>query len=419
MTAKEKLTLKNGARILLLPEEGAHSVSASLWVTAGSAWEQPEEQGVSHFIEHMAFKGTFRRSAREISEEMDRLGGGMNAYTARECTRYYAQTLKENAGRVLDLLCDIVLHPRLDSADLELERRVILEEMAMYEDSGEEVAHEALCASVWPGSPFGRPICGTKDTVSAMTVDDLRRYRERHYAPSRLLAVVAGGFDRREVVDLLERELGSLPPAQDPEPPAPPVFQPCLVLRKRDFQQAAVELAMPGLPRGDERRFAMMLFSFIVGGGSSSRLFQKVREEKGLAYSIYSAAESFPGAGMFTVSALASPKHHLEVIREIRDVLTGFSAGISRDELDRARAQVKASYILGLETVEARASYEGRTALFHAAELSPDEVLERLDALELDDIDALAAQVLVPEKTALAAAGRVKPSKAYRGMYGG
>ena len=176
---------------------------------------------------------------------------------------------------------------------------------------------------------------------------------------------------------------------------------------------------MPGLPRGDERRFAMMLFSFIVGGGSSSRLFQKVREEKGLAYSIYSAAESFPGAGMFTVSALASPKHHLEVIREIRDVLAGFSAGISRDELDRARAQVKASYILGLETVEARASYEGRTALFHAAELSPDEVLERLDALELDDIDALAAQVLVPEKTALAAAGRVKPSKAYRGMYGG
>ena len=286
MTAKEKLTLKNGARILLLPEEGAHSVSASLWVTAGSAWEQPEEQGVSHFIEHMAFKGTFRRSAREISEEMDRLGGGMNAYTARECTRYYAQTLKENAGRVLDLLCDIVLHPRLDSADLDLERRVILEEMAMYEDSGEEVAHEALCASVWPGSPFGRPICGTKDTVSAMTVDGLRRYRERHYAPSRLLAVVAGGFDRREVVELLERELGSLPPAQDPEPPAPPVFQPCLVLRKRDFQQAAVELAMPGLPRGDERRFAMMLFSFIVGGGSSSRLFQKVREEKGLAYSI-------------------------------------------------------------------------------------------------------------------------------------
>lgn len=163
----------------------------------------------------------------------------------------------------------------------------------------------------------------------------------------------------------------------------------------------------------------MMLFSFIVGGGSSSRLFQKVREEKGLAYSIYSAAESFPGAGMFTVSALASPKHHLEVIREIRDVLAGFppvSAGTNwTGPVRRSRPRI----ILGLETVEARASYEGRTALFHAAELSPDEVLERLDALELDDIDALAAQVLVPEKTALAAAGRVKPSKAYRGMYGG
>ena len=141
---------------------------------------------------------------------MDRLGGGINAYTARECTRYYAQTLKENAGAVLDLLCDIVLHPRLDEADMELERRVILEEMAMYEDNGEEVAHEALCASLWPDSPLGRAICGTVETVSALTVGDLRRYRDRHYAPGRLLAVVAGGFDREEVLERLHRELGVL-----------------------------------------------------------------------------------------------------------------------------------------------------------------------------------------------------------------
>lgn len=419
MTKKENLTLDNGARILLLPDREARSVSASLWVTAGSVWEQPEEQGVSHFIEHMVFKGTARRSARDISEEMDRLGGGINAYTARECTRYYAQTLKENAGAVLDLLCDIVLHPRLDEADMELERRVILEEMAMYEDNGEEVAHEALCASLWPDSPLGRAICGTVETVSALTVGDLRRYRDRHYAPGRLLAVVAGGFDREEVLERLHRELGVLPAKETPPPAPPPVYRPGLILRKRDFEQTAVELAVPGLPRGDDQRFAMMLFNFIVGGGASSRLFQRVREERGLAYSVYSASESFGGAGLFTVSALTSPERQLEVLREIRAVLDGFSYGVGREEVDRARAQVKASYILGLETVEARAAYEGRSALFHAGETSPDEVLARLDALNPSDIDALAARLLAPEKMGLAVAGPVEGAEVYTGMYGG
>lgn len=414
----ERICLDNGLRVLLLPEEGALSAAVSLWVTAGSLWESDEQQGISHFLEHMAFKGTDRRTARQVSEEMDLLGGGMNAYTAREYTRYYAQTLAENAGQALDLLCDIVLNPRLDIADVELERGVILEEMSMYEDSGEEVAHDALCAAIWPGSPLGRPITGTRETVAALSADDLREYRRTHYAPGRMLAVAAGRFDREAVLEQLEKGPGALPPAAPPAAPEPPVYRPAFVLRQKDFEQTTLELAMPGLPRGDERRYAMMLFNFIVGGGASSRLFQRVREELGMAYSVYSANEAYAGTGLFTVTALTSPDQQGEVLREIRAVLDGFAAGVSREEFDRALAQVKASYILGMETVEARASYYGRGQLFGDSENDPARVLEKLDALTPADVDALAAEILRPEAYSLAVVGVVREAAFYDGWHG-
>ncbi|MCI8553470.1 MAG: insulinase family protein [Clostridiales bacterium] len=414
----EQLQLDNGLRILLLPEKETLSASVSLWVTAGSRWEEANRQGISHFLEHMAFKGTARRTARQVSEEMDLLGGGMNAYTAREYTRYYAQTLAENAGRAMELLCDIVLKPRLDEADMERERGVILEEMAMYEDNGEEVAHDAVCAAVWPGSSLGRSICGTRETVSALTVRDLQEYRRTHYAPERLLAVAAGRFDRAEILDLLEREAGALSPTDGPSSPDTPAYRPALALRQKELEQTTVELAMPGLPRGDSRRYAMMLFNFIAGGGASSRLFQRVREELGLAYSVYSSNEAYTGTGLFTVTALTSPERQGEVLQEIRGVLDSFSAGVTQAEFERARAQVKASYILGMETVEARASYYGRGLLFGDRENDPVRVLERLDALTPGDVDALAQQLLPPEAWSLAVAGATREPSFYDGFHG-
>ena len=242
----EKITLGNGLRILLLPIDAARSASVGVWVAAGSRHEAKAEQGISHFIEHMLFKGTSRRSARAISEEMDRLGGSVNAYTAKEYTRYYAQCLSENAVQAMDILCDMLTSPRLDGEDMERERGVILDEMAMYEDSGEDVAHEALCAAVWPDSPLGRTICGLPGMVSALTPDDLRRYLSAHYTPERMIAVAAGGFDREGMLALLKGTLGALPRGTGEPPLDAPAFTPSLALNRKEFEQTSLTLALPG-----------------------------------------------------------------------------------------------------------------------------------------------------------------------------
>ena len=415
----EKLTLPNGLRVLLLPVPDALSASVGIWVEAGSRYEAPALQGISHFVEHMAFKGTPTRSARRISEEMDLLGGSLNAYTAKEYTRDYAQTLAENARPALDLLTDMLLHSKMEPSDLELERGVILEEMAMYEDVGEDLVHEALCASVWPASPLGRPICGTRATVSALSSEDLRRYVREEYTPARMVAAAAGRFDREEILDCLGSTLGALPAGTDAPKADAPAFTPGLTLKSKDFEQVNLELAVPGLaaeartPEGADPRYCMMLLNFIVGGGASSRLFLRLREELGLAYSIYSTHYGAKGAGLFTVSAGVSPSQQLRVLAEIREILAGIAGGVTEEEFLRARAQVKSSYILGMETVAARASYAGRNELLERRAIGEAEVLTALDRLTPADVGRLAASLFTNVPWALSVAGPVEKEDAY------
>lgn len=413
MEYTEKIVLDNGLRILYLPIDGALSASVAVWVAAGSRHEKTEEQGISHFIEHMLFKGTTRRTSREISEEMDFLGGGLNAYTAREYTRYYAQTLAENAVPTLDIICDMLMNPLLDKDELERERGVILDEMAMYEDSGEDVVHDALCAAVWPGSPLGRPICGVAKTVSSFTSDDLRNYIKTHYTPERMIAVVAGGFDRNGIDSLIQKTLGALPPGKGADGFVAPEFTPSLALTKKRFEQTSLSLAMPGLPAGDPRRYAMMVFNFIVGGGASSRLFQRLREELGLAYSVYSSHSSSTGVGLFTVTASFSADRQEQVLSEINSVLKGLESGVTAEEFDRALAQIKASSIMGLETVAAKASFAGHNELFEGRQITSEEMLQNLNALTRSDIDSLAHDILSESKRALSVAGNVKKRSFY------
>lgn len=416
MKQLEKLTLDNGLRVLLLPVEGALSASVGVWVEAGARYEPADKQGISHFVEHMAFKGTHTRTARQISEEMDLLGGGMNAYTTKEYTRFYAQTLAENARPAMELLADMLLHSRMAAEDVEVERGVILEEMAMYEDAGEDVAHEALCGAVWPRSPLGRPICGTRKTVESIQPGDLLRYVAEEYAPGRMVAVAAGGYNREEMLACIHSTLGGLKPGA-PRPTADaPAFTPGVVLRKKKFEQVSLELAVPGLPFGEEeksQRYALMLFNFIAGGGASSRLFLRLREELGLAYSIYSTHYASKGAGLFTVSAAVSPKQQLRVLGEIREILAGLAGGIGEEEFLRARAQIKSSFILGLESVAARATYVGRNELLEGRAVEETEVLAALDRLEPRDIERLAARLLQNAPWALAVAGKVEDRAAY------
>ena len=416
MEQLEKLRLDNGLRVLLLPVEGALSASVGVWIEAGSRYEAAAKQGISHFVEHMTFKGTAARTARQISEEMDLLGGGMNAYTTKEYTRFYAQTLAENARPAMELLTDMLLHSRMAAEDVELERGVILEEMAMYEDAGEDLAHEALCGAIWPDSPLGRPICGTRETVSAITPQDLLQYVAEEYTPGRMVAVAAGGYNREDMLDCLQSTLGRLKPGAPCPAADTPAFTPGVVLRKKKFEQVSLELAVPGIPSGAEDgdlRYALLLFNFIAGGGASSRLFLRLREELGLAYSVYSTHYASKGAGLFTVSAAVSPKHQCRVLGEIRDILAGLAQGIGEEEFLRARAQIKSSFILGLETVAARATYVGRNELLEGRSIRETEVLSALDQLEPRDIERLAARLLQNASWALSAAGKVESKEMY------
>ena len=411
----DKQVLDNGLRVIYLPIEGVRSASVGIWVSAGSRHEEPQEQGISHFIEHMVFKGTARRSSLDISEEMDSLGGGLNAYTTREYTRYYAQTLGENAAAALDILTDMLMHPLFDENELELERGVILDEMAMYEDSGEDVAHEKLCAAVWPQSSLGCPIAGIPETVSTLTAGDLHRYRQCHYTPERMVVVAAGSYDRAAVTELIGQTLGILPRGEGAPSLDSPGFTPALALTRKKFEQTSLMLSMPGLPYGDERRYALMLLNFIIGGGASSRLFQRLREQLGLAYSIYSSPYATLGTGLFSVSASFSANQQQKVIEEINAVLDEvLQNGITEAELERARAQVKASHIMGLETVASKASLAGHTELFEGREYDSDETLRRLDALTKADIDTLAGDILGSGKRALSVAGDAKAKSFYK-----
>jgi predicted Zn-dependent peptidase len=417
----EKIVLDNGLRILLAPMETALSASVEIWAAAGSRYEAPEQQGISHFVEHMLFKGTQRRTARQISEETDLLGGALNAYTTRHCTRFYAQVLADSgsaapdgADAMLDILLDMVLHSEMAPEDTELERQVILDEMDMYEDMGEDLAHESLVASCWPDSGLGRPICGWKDTVRAITPEDLRRYVQEHYTPERLLVVLAGKFHRDRLLSRIEEQLGGLSRGTGVPTTGTPGFVQGISLKKKKFEQLSLELAYPGLPMGDPRRYAMMLLNFLVGGGASSRLFLRLREELGLAYSVYSSHEAAPGAGLFSVSASVAPSRQQEALAEIRRVLAGLRDGtdpIRPEEFLRARAQTKAAVILGRETVAAKAYYMGHNELFAGREIPEREVLDALDQVTLEQLQSLARDVFAAPCALSAAGGVLAPPK--------
>lgn len=361
-------------------------------------------------------KGPKKRTARRISEEIDALGGSLNAYTTRQYTRFYAQVLSANArpaepGRVLDVLLDMLLHSRFDPDDLGMERGVILDEIAMYEDMGEDLAHEALCGTVWPASPMGWPVCGRPDTVAAVTSPALRRYVNRTYTPERILVVLTGHFVRDDLLQRLEQALGTRPRGAGRPVVDTPGFRPGMALLSKPFEQVSFEIGFPGLSFHHERRYAMMLLNFIVGGGASSRLFQRLREERGLAYSVYSSHEAAAGTGLFTVSASVAPTNQQEVLREIRHILDGLCHGeaITPAELERARAQIKASVILGMETVASRAYYAGQNELFSGREIPVREMLGRFDAVTLEQVQSLVGETF-SGPWAYAAAGPVCPA---------
>ncbi|MCI8361011.1 MAG: insulinase family protein [Clostridiales bacterium] len=410
----EIITLSNGLRIALERIEHARSAAVSFFIGSGSRYETAENAGVSHFIEHMLFKGSEARSAADIAEEMDAMGGQLNAYTTKEYTCLYAQALESHIPAVTEIMADMLAHPKLDTADLLVERGVVLEEIGMYEDSPEDFCADQLHAAIWSSSPLGGNILGSRGSVTGMTADRLRRHMQAYYTPERMTVSVCGRFDRDAVCEIVERTFGSWENTGNPVRPAPVGFHPGLALRERDFEQTQLLFCFEGLPAGDKDRYAAAVFSTIAGGASSSRLNQRIREELGLAYSVYSFTSSYLGAGIFGVGAGVSHDNQQKTLEEAMEILLALREGVDEKELARTKEQFKANMVMGMESSGARASAMGRGLLLENRYTDEDAILRQIDSLTQADMIRVARLLVDPGRMALSAAGRPLEEKVYK-----
>ena len=409
----QRQVLPNGVRLLTEHVPGVRSAALGIWVGVGSRREAPGFSGAAHFIEHMSFKGTARRSAVRLAEEMDAIGGQLNAYTTKEDTVYYAWVLDTHLAQAADILCDMLFCSKFDEGDVTTERGVILEEMGMYADNPEDLCAERLAAAVFQGSALARPILGRKATLEKMTGEKLKAWQRAHYVPSQLVVTLAGSFTDRDAEDLAARFSDLTGAPLPPERSA--VYLPAFTTRKKATEQNHLTLAFPGLPLGDPRRFTLQLLSSILGGGMSSRLWQKVREESGLCYSVYSYGAGHADTGLFAVYAAMGADTEAAALQTIARETRRFVAnGVTQEELTRAREQSKDNVLMGLESTQSRMSALGRGELLTGSVLSAEEVIAAYDAVTAEDIQALAAELLDFERVSLSAVGRVAPAERYR-----
>ncbi|MFY1633215.1 M16 family metallopeptidase [Solwaraspora sp. WMMB335] len=399
-----RTVLPNGLRVITEAIPAMRSVSFGVWVGVGSRDETPARSGASHFLEHLLFKGTRRRTAWEISAAIEAVGGETNAFTAKEYTCYYARVLDADLPLAIDVVCDLVANSVIDPADVETERGVILEEIAMHDDEPDDEVHDLLAGAVFGPHPLGRLISGTEATISALTRRQINDFYRRRYTPGAMVIAAAGNLDHRSVVQQVRAALRASPldprsPGR-PDPPRPTtpavrIRPPRVLLRRKETEQAHLVLGGPGISRGDDRRFALGVLNNVLGGGMSSRLFQQVRERRGLAYSVYSYASQYADGGMFGVYAGCAPGKVDEVLELVRAELTGVvTHGIDADELARGKGMSRGGYVLGLEDTGSRMGRLAKGELLYGEQLTVDQLLARVAAVTADDVGAIAADLL-------------------------
>ena len=414
----EKITLPNGVRILTEAVPGVRSAALGLWVGTGSRQEKPGENGAAHFIEHMVFKGTERRTAAALAEEMDAVGGQINAFTTKENTCFYARVLDSHLSQATDILCDMFFSSRFDEADVNTERGVILEEIGMYEDNPEDVCSERLAAAVYKGSALARPILGRRATLEGMTGASLKAYMAEHYLAGDIVVALAGSFTPAHVEELKER-FGALRPGKCPAGKAAS-YTSAITVKKKAIEQNHLTLAFPGLPYGDPDRFTLQLLTSVLGGGMSSRLCQEVRERRGLCYSVYAYGAGHADTGLFAIYTALGKETEGAALDTIAATVREFTAhGVTQAELDRAREQSKANVLMGLESTQAHMSNLGRSELLMGSVMEADDLIAAYDAVTRQDILRLAEKLFDFSRASLSAVGRVGTAESYGAYRGG
>ncbi len=406
-------TLPNGLRIVTQSMPGVRSAALGFFVGAGSRHERPGENGAAHFIEHMSFKGTQRRTAGDLAREMDAIGGQVNAYTTKDSTCYYARCLDSHLDRAADLLCDMLFHSRFSQEDVQVERGVILEEIGMYEDTPEDLCAERLAMAVYKGDALGRPILGRASTLARLSGPRLRQWQQSHYTPDRIVVALAGSFTPQHAADLQSR-LAALPAgaAQAEERAA---YRPAVTVRRKAIEQNHLILAFPGLSYLDPRRYGLLLLNAILGGGCSSRLFQQLREQRGLCYTVYSYLSDHSDTGFLGIYAALNREQEDAALSAIASIVTDLAQhGPTQEELDRAREQAKANVLMGLESVQARMSHLGGSTLFYGRVRSSQEILDAYDQVTREQLRQLAQELFTFSQASLSAVGQVGSGEHYR-----
>lgn len=404
--------LDNGVTIVSEEVPGVHSVAVGFWVKTGSRHEEPEETGISHLIEHLLFKGTAKRNAKQIAEAIEEVGGQLNAFTSKEYTCYYVRVLAEYLPLAVDVLSDMVFNSLFREEDIAREKKVVAEEISMYEDTPDDIIHDYFSQTIWDRHPLGRPIIGTMDSLSRINRERLLSFYNRHYSPSNMVVALAGKFQHSEAVDLLGSALASLPAHKVENQITPPQTKATIKSFYRDLEQVQICMGVPGVSLYDENVYHLQIVNNILGGGASSRLFQRVREERALVYAIYSYYLSFLDSGLFTIYAGTNPVNCQDVLdlswQEIYDIT---ESCVLEKELKRAKTQVKGSLLLAQESVLQRMHRLGKSELVYNRLITIEEILDKINALTEGDVQSFARKIFNPNQMTITVLGPLTEDK--------
>ena len=415
----QKETLINGIRIVTEEIPYVNSVSIGIWIKAGSRYENLENNGISHFIEHILFKGTKNRSAKDIANSIDKIGGQLNAFTSKECTCFYAKVLDTHFDTALDVLSDMFFNSNFDCGEIDKERGVVLEEINMYEDTPEDLVHDLFSQTVWSGNPLGMSILGTEESLGNLNREKIIQYFNENYCPKNIVISVVGNFKQNDIVNKIKAYFENVEQKDKTDAQIEiPHFEPEYILKSKSTEQVHLCMGFNGVDVKSKAFYPLLILNNVFGGAMSSRLFQKIREDRGLAYSVFSYPSSFEDCGLFSIYAGSKPdnlKSVTELIME--EIYTIKDKGITEEELYDSKEQLKGSYILGLESTSGRMISIGKSELLLDKIYLPSEILAKIDMVDMDSVNSIIKQIFDIDNMGAAIIGNMKKSTDIRKLF--
>ena len=397
--------LENGIPVVMESFKNVRSVALGVWVKVGSRYETPAENGISHFLEHMFFKGTKKRSPKDIAVEIDTMGGDLNAFTSRENTAFYVKVLDEYLEKGVDLLSDIFVHSTFPEDELAKEKKIIKEEIKMVEDTPDDYIHDLFNQTIWGTEGLGQSILGRRDTIASFSREDLIRHISKYYGTRDIIISCAGKFQPARLMGLLREHFGSLRRGSEPKKGLPPEFKRDVKVYAKDISEAHICLGVPSVSQTSEDRYALFVLNTLLGGGVSSRLFQEIRENRGLAYSVYSYTSMYVDTGLWGVYAGVSKKRIREVAEVIIQEMVSLKDSLTEEELDKAKRHLKGNMILGLESTNSRMNNIARQEIYFGRYISPDEISRAVEMVSLKQLKELSERLISKNLLSITAYG--------------